>query len=304
MGCNEISDLIKQENLPESFENTVSHWYTPLASAIAGKTPKSDTAMVLGIQGTQGSGKSTCASFLKLLLEKEHKLSSVILSLDDFYLTRAARAQLAESVHPLLMTRGVPGTHEVELAINTINALKSQSSGTSVAVPRFNKAIDDRYEEDQWTTVSEPVDIIILEGWCLACDAESENTLNIPINTLEEKEDAQAIWRNYVNEKLSNEYQALFSLIDYLTVLNAPSFDCVLNWRILQEKKLEARWKAENQASENTSTSRILSEQEIIRFVSHFERITRRCLNTLPKKAQWLLQLGADHQITDFIENT
>jgi D-glycerate 3-kinase len=42
-------------------------------------------------------------------------------------------------VHPLLATRGVPGTHDIDLAINTINAV---CSGLPTPITRFDKSTD------------------------------------------------------------------------------------------------------------------------------------------------------------------
>jgi len=293
-----IDRLIEEESLPQHFHDTVSKWYAPLAQSIATKKAGTKTPLVLGVQGTQGSGKSTLANFLKALLENEHALKTVSLSLDDFYLTRAERSALADNVHPLFIARGVPGTHDVNLAINTIRSLKSISKEQTVAIPRFNKAIDDRFGENNWGAVSDSIDVIIFEGWCVGCDAQETDALHKPVNAFEESEDPEAIWRTYANKALASTYQDLFSLINYLVVLNAPSFECVFDWRLLQEKKLRERWESSAENSEN----HILSEAEVIRFVSHYERLTRHCLRTLPNKADWLLPLNSNHEILNLIK--
>lgn len=59
-------------------------------------------------------------------------LAAVALSLEDFYLTRQQRAEFARRVHPLVQTRGVPGTHDIALVLKVIEAL--QRSG-EVALP-------------------------------------------------------------------------------------------------------------------------------------------------------------------------
>jgi len=249
------------------------------------------------VQGTQGSGKSTLAAFLKLLLESEHALSTVSLSLDDFYLTLAERRQLATDKHPLLITRGVPGTHDVKLAMDTIQGVSRLEPGETFAIPRFDKSMDDRAARENWDEVSGPVSVIIFEGWCVGCDALPSETMNTPINSLEEQEDPEGVWREYANQQLAGDYHDLFALLEKLIVINAPSFECVHEWRVLQEQKLEQKLKAQGL----NATDKMMNAQQLHRFISHYERITRHCLDTLPKKADWLLPLDAEHKILDLI---
>ena len=54
------------------------------------------------------------------LLELVHGLRAAILSLDDIYLSGADRLQRANTIHPLLATRGVPGTHDVGLGLQLL----------------------------------------------------------------------------------------------------------------------------------------------------------------------------------------
>ncbi len=295
MEHDQLQQLISANGLPSEFSDTVSRWYQPLAKAIA--DCHSGSAMVLGVQGSQGSGKSTLAQFLNYLFERDHGLSCIALSLDDFYLKFSERANLAKTEHPLLQTRGVPGTHDVELAINTITQLRTQTGGQQTAIPRFNKAVDDRFPESEWDLAVGKIDLIIFEGWCVGVEAEREDALTQPINTLESTEDVDGTWRHYVNHALKNSYRDLFALIDKLVVLEAPSFDCVYEWRWLQEQKLAAKWRSENP----TNGARLLDEASVRRFISHYERLTRQCFRCLPEKADWRLPLDANHQITDLI---
>jgi D-glycerate 3-kinase len=294
-----IEKLIETEGLPSSFRETVEDWYLPLARSIAEEKRKAkpNATWVLGVQGTQGSGKSTLALFLKEILEHEFELTAETLSLDDFYLTRAERIDLAENTHPLFETRGVPGTHDVGLAIRTIQSLCDFKSGERVSIPRFDKACDDRHAASAWTQVDQPSDIVILEGWCIGCPAEADEALHSPINTLEEIEDTQSTWRSYANTKLATEYQELFSLLDKLVVLQAPSFECVLNWRTLQEEKLKKK------SATSKQTDRTLDNSALIRFIQHYERLTRHCLKVLPSKANWVLHINSSHEIQSLTHN-
>ena len=189
-----LNEHIVQHALPTSYLDTVTDWLEPIAADISSvinrpkmptkqsSAPDSRTTIVLGVQGTQGSGKSTCSDFLKLILKQRHNLNAAVLSIDDFYLTRDERKKLSEVVHPLLQTRGVPGTHDVTLAISTIKQLKSLKKGDSCSLPHFNKSIDDRSPENSWQTIEGPIDVVILEGWCVGLVAEDESSLDAAIN--------------------------------------------------------------------------------------------------------------------------
>jgi len=287
-----LAALIEAQSLPSDFKHTVEKWYIPLLHQIKAKKPSS--TMLLGVQGTQGSGKSTLAEFIKVLAEHMYQLNVVSLSQDDFYLTQAERITLAEQVHPLFTTRGVPGTHDIPLAIDTINALKAADASSQVDIPRFNKAIDDRAPKADWDTINGPVDLVIFEGWCVGCGPQADEALDAPTNELEANEDSSGAWRRFVNEALKGNYKELHDMLDALVVLQAPSFDCVYEWRWLQEQKLAEKLK---NAPDGAAT-KLLDENSLKRFISHYERLTNHCLNTLPNKADWVLTLEKDHSIT------
>ena len=72
------------------------------------------------IAGSQGIGKSTIVKVLKKNLEIYYKKKVLSLSLDDYYLSKKERISLSNTIHPLLLTRGVPGTHDTELLLQNI----------------------------------------------------------------------------------------------------------------------------------------------------------------------------------------
>src|SRR5687767_10663938 len=114
-----LEQFAQQERLPESYLQTVEQWFLPLADEIGRRVAHSHQALLVGVSGCQGSGKTTLASLLVLMLRELLGLRAINLSIDDFYLTHAERQTLSRSVHPLLATRGVPGTHDVQLALDT-----------------------------------------------------------------------------------------------------------------------------------------------------------------------------------------
>ena len=276
-----LRQFIQTEKLPASYLQDVEKWYVPLVQDVRQKISEHQGTFVLGIHGSQGSGKSTLASLLVLLFQEILDIRSINLSLDDFYLRLAEREELAASVHPLLRTRGVPGTHDIDLALDVLTALKHSGS---IAIPRFDKAIDDRVAENDWQKIDGPVDVIILEGWCLGVGPQHDRELEEAINDLESTEDKGA-WRAYVNAKLALEYQELFKMLDMLVMLKAPDFSNILDWRLQQEEKLKEK-------SKHTDGAKLMNKVELIRFISHYERLTRHALQTVPAKADVVYQLN------------
>lgn len=278
-----IEDLIQAERLPADYVQVVeSHW-KPLSTAIARKAA-SRTPLIVGINGAQGSGKTTVCRFLELLL-KQRSLRAVTLSLDDLYLTHAERLQLAAEVHPLFATRGVPGTHAIGLAFGIIEDVLA---GRPFEIPRFDKAFDDRSNET--TRITGPVDVLLFEGWCVGARPQEPDRLKRPINVLEAEEDTDGVWRTLVNHWLGEDYAKLFRLIDLMVMLKVDSFDAVLANRRMQEQKL---------ADLNPIGPGLLDEDELVRFISHYERLTRHMLAEMPERADIVHHIGTDQRPRD-----
>jgi D-glycerate 3-kinase len=284
-----LDALIRDQALPSAYRQMVNDVHLPAARYIAGRQRALGRPVIVGLCGSQGSGKSTMASFLKALLEAEG-LKAAVLSLDDLYLPLAERERLGREVHPLLRTRGVPGTHDAALGLALFDALTDGSG--DVAVPRFDKAEDDRAPARSWSCVSAPVDVILFEGWCVGALPQAEAELVAPVNALELEEDCDGFWRRYVNAELEGSYSRLFGRIDLLIMLKAPSFDAVYGWRSLQEQKL-----ADRVRSQDLKGTRIMGPQEIRRFLMFYQRLTERILEEMPARADILIPLDEAHRL-------
>jgi D-glycerate 3-kinase len=285
--------FITRNSLPEHYLQQASIWFDPIVETLIEHHKGAQRTLVIGINGCQGSGKTTLADYLCTSLE-ERGLKSVAISIDDFYLTRKQRQQLASDVHPLLSTRGVPGTHDLELALDTLQRL-SQNGG-EVKIPKFDKAQDERFPIEQWEQVEAPIDIIILEGWCVGITAEVEEALLEPVNALESLQDSDGSWRRYINQQLVTNYPELWELIDRLIMLQAPSFSCVYSWRLEQEDKLAQALNIPGMKSHN----HIMAAAEIQQFIQHYERLTRHSLKYLPQNCQHLFQLTNKRQVAAY----
>lgn len=273
-----LDDLIASEGLPGSYRDIIDRYWKPLSTHIA-RRAANRKPLIVGISGAQGSGKTTLCRFLEALL-KTRGLRAVTLSLDDLYLTHSERLQLAAEVHPLFVTRGVPGTHAVGMARGIVEDVLA---GRAFEIPRFEKAFDDRSNEA--TRITGPVDVLLFEGWCIGALPQDAEKLARPINVLEAEEDPDAVWRTLVNHWLGHDYKRLFDLLDMLVMLQVDSFDAVISNRLKQEQRL---------SDLNPLGTGILDEDELHRFVAHYERLTRHMLTEMPQRAHVLIAIDRD----------
>ena len=261
--------------------------YIPMSFWIENKYKKKGKTLFLGFSGGQGSGKTTIAEILKIILKKFFKRKIYVSSIDDFYKTFEERKKMSNNVHSLFKTRGVPGTHDVNLIKNFFEILKKKKF-RKIKLPKFEKAIDNRLKKKYWFNIKKKPEIVILEGWCVGAKPQINSEIKKPINNLEKFEDENLIWRKHVNEKLKKEYKKLFAMIDHLIYMKIPNFNMVFKWRLLQEKKLEKK---------SHLKKKIMSYNEIKRFIMFYERITLQMVKDLSKSASVVLLLKKNHII-------
>ncbi len=270
--------LVAAEDLPPDYLDVVERHWQPLAGRIAARA---GPALVVGINGAQGSGKTTLCRFLEVLLH-QRGLRAVTLSLDDLYLTRAERQETATEHHPLFATRGVPGSHDVARGEDLLDRL---TAGRPAALPRFDKAADDRSRES--VLIDPPVDIVLFEGWCLGARPQPAAALRQPVNRLEAEDDPQGLWRREVNRRLATDYAALFARLDMLVMLEVAGFEAVRANRRLQEEKLAHR---------RPGAPALMDEAALDRFLMHYERLTRWMLAEMPARADIVIPIGPDQR--------
>jgi len=257
-------------------------WPETLVGRLLARPRPGDAPRVLGISGLQGTGKSTLAGQV-VSAATARGLRAAVLSLDDLYLDRGARLALARDVHPLLATRGPPGTHEVALGLSIIDAVRGHAR---TRLPRFDKLGDRRLPESAWPRVH-GLDLLVFEGWCLGTTAQDNAALAGPLNALERDEDADGVWRRWCNAALARDYPPLWGAIDTLAFLQPPGFGIVPEWRWQQEQSLQ-------QAAPG---SRGMDRAQVARFVQHYERVSRQALQTLPMSADVVVRLDAQRRI-------
>lgn len=222
-----------------------------------------DHVPLIGIAGSQGSGKTTLAR------AAAERWGAAHLSLDDVYLTKAEREAKGRAVHPLFAVRGPPGTHDLVLLETTVAALRAAGPDSRTPMPSFDKLADDRRPEAQWPVFTGRPSAVLIDGWCLGATAQAEAELVAPINALEREQDGQGVWRRAVNAELAAPYAALFARFDAVLFLKGPSFDAVLDWRCEQEAELLGLHPGDLRPERRAA---------LAVFIQAFERITRHML--------------------------
>ncbi len=280
-----------QETKADKFKNKermIKSFLIPLCFWINSKADKKKPYFV-GLAGGQGTGKTTTSSLIKIILSKYFKLNVFRISIDDFYKTRKERISLSKRVHPMLLTRGVPGTHDINMMLNFFKKSKNKKF-ERLKLPTFNKAIDDRFSKKHWYDLKKKPDVIIFEGWCVGAKSEKNNTLKKTINSMERTKDHKQIWRKYVNDQLKSKYKKLYSQLNCLIYLKAKDFSLLQKWRLKQERKLWIK-------SKKSSNTKIMSKEDVLSFMQTYQRVTQNMFRYMPKYASIIINLNSNHQI-------
>ena len=280
-----------QETKVDKFKNKekmIKSFLIPLCFWISKKANKKRPYFV-GLAGGQGTGKTTISSLIKIILIKYFKLKVFKISIDDFYKTRKERKNLSKKIHPMLLTRGVPGTHDIDMILNFFKKAKNKKF-KRLKLPTFNKAIDDRFDRKHWYDLKDKPDIIIFEGWCVGAKSEKNSTLKRAINSMEKAKDQKQICRKYVNQQLKLKYKNLYSQLNCLIYLKAKDFGLLQKWRLKQERKLWLN-------SKRKSNLKIMTKGDVINFMQTYQRITQNMFRYMPQYASIILNLNSNHQI-------
>ena len=286
-----IKFIKTQETETEKFkgkEKMIKSFLIPVCFWIV-KKANNKKPFFVGLAGGQGTGKTTISSIIKIILTKYFKLKVFKISIDDFYKTRKERISLSKKVHQMLLTRGVPGTHDINVILNFFKKVKKKKF-ISLKLPSFNKAVDDRFNKKYWYNIKDRPDVIIFEGWCVGAKPEKSNLLKKTINYMEKVNDPKLIWRKYVNQQLKTKYKKLYSELNCLIYLKATNFNLLQKWRLKQEHKLWLK-------SKKKFKNKIMSKGDIIDFMQTYQRITESMFRTMSKFASIIIHLNSNHQI-------
>jgi D-glycerate 3-kinase len=245
-----------------------------LARRQAGET------VVVGIQGGQGTGKTTLSAYLSARLEKRG-CSVVSFSLDDFYGGAQERRRLA-ALHPgnpfFQLPRGMPGTHRTDELLRALSRLKA---GRDVNLPIFDKSARSGEGEIAETTV--PVrgrrDFVLFEGWCVGIPEATPEDLAAAVrrHRLPSAPGGFEAVLGYLGP-----YQALWEKLDGLVMLYPDSPKLHERWRLEQERDLRSRLGSG------------LDEEQVREMVRLFLPFTYLCYDKLEPAIR--LHIDSDHR--------
>lgn len=289
-----LETFIQQEGLNDIFRRNVTEYFNAYAHRLAQLAEAISRPVIVGLNGAQGSGKSTLSQYLSQMMPMQFGVNCHVLSIDDFYLSKAKRKKLAASVHPLLAIRGVPGTHDVPRLLDAFAGF-IEPAVQSVTVPIFDKLKDDRTRRVHKIQKSAKPTIVLFEGWCVGVPAQRQLALSVPASSFEFSNDNNGVWRSYVNERLGTDYVDVFKLLDRLSMLKPPCFEAVYDWRVDQEIRLVARRRQEF----SSESIRGMSVKEVGEFVENFRRLTCHALEVLPGIANETWELQADRLVLE-----
>ena len=246
--------------------------------------PQQERPYLICFTGGQGSGKTTLSNFLQLFLRRACGKSCIGFSIDDIYKIKEDRKRLAKNVHPLCRVRGVPGTHDIQMGLETLDSLFAAGPSTLTPVPAFSKPLDERKPKSTWQVFEGKPDYIFFDAWFGGAKPVSEKDWKPPINALELEEDPDGIWSKWSNKELAGDYQRLFDRFDLLVVIKVPNMDHIYQSRWLQEQTLAKT------LTDPELQKKIMTREEVDRFVMHYERLTHYIQEEAPDFADIVIE--------------
>ncbi len=238
----------------------------PLAKKLLQQHQKGKTTIV-GLQGGQGTGKTTVVKLLeKLLKKKGYKV--VRFSIDDFYKSYQERKRLQQKYphNPFYQIyRGLPGTHRVIELKKTLQKIKN---GKNFELPIFDKSL-----HNAWGDISKTVkvrgkqDFILFEGWCIGLPLVTLSKLTQICNHNKIKLPSSKHSKIVLSH--IKAYQSLWKQLDFLVLFKPDSPNLHQKWRWQQERQLKRK------------TGKGMNQTEINRFVGLYLPFTYLCYDLL-----------------------
>lgn len=285
-----IDDIAKDSRFGPNFARALQFWTEPLLQTLTDDLSSNERTLFVALTGAPGTGKAPQAFFLADEL-RARGFKVAMLSVRDFSMSLHAREFLAQRVHPLFINRGIAGTHDMQGLRKVLEALKADNFEGPIHVPTFDMKFDVRANFSRWNVIDERPDIVLVRGWCLGAIAQESRELAVPVNEIEAEEDTGGVFRRAVNDRIRSDYQPLYHFFDRWIVRQAPSFDVIRRWRLMDERERRAREGAD---------SGIRTEQELDRYLSLLERTVRDMMRALPPRAHYLFTLNEERQVSSY----
>jgi D-glycerate 3-kinase len=261
---------------------TLWRLWLPLAMQLHEARLHQQRPLIQGILGGQGTGKTTIASVLAIILHYFGQ-RAIAISLDDLYKSYTERQTLQQQDSRLIW-RGPPGTHDVDEGIRVLDRLR-QPTEEPIAVPRFDKSLHhgagDRVEPESIA----PADIVFFEGWFVGARPIAESAFVQPPHPIVSPDDRKFALDS--NQRLKT-YLPLWQRLDRLIVLYPVDYRLSQQWRKEAERKMIMQGKTG------------MSDAQIEQFVEYFWKALHpdlfiRPLTQNPDLADLIIEINPDH---------
>ena len=187
---------------------------------------------VLLLNGPVGAGKSTLVRQLARLAPAQG-LSLAVASIDDAYLPLPERLKRLTG-NPFGVTRVPPGSHDVELLVDRIEAWRG---GSCLRLPRFDKTLA-AGQGDRCGDSEEAADALVLEGWLMGCRPLGQAAVSAGLARLQDwnLSEAERTWLHRWDRELES-YESLWRIADGLWVLRPRRWSLARRWRFQAEAR-------------------------------------------------------------------
>lgn len=212
---------------PQRWRKALLDWWIPLAERIEQQQRQAGRCWIQGISSPPGAGKSTLAQVLSLILE-DAGVQAEAISLDDFYLPFSEQRELARRA-PSLPRRGPPGTHDVDRAIEALQALRE---GREARIPVYDKSCRGGRGDRTGHRTAKGAQVALFEGWFIGAVPQSPVLI---LATLAAQSQDQRRLALEANGRL-DAYLLLWACLDALLVLSVADQDWVRRWRTEAEE--------------------------------------------------------------------
>ena len=218
------------------------------------------TKTVVAVYGPQGSGKTTSTREAAKELNAKG-IPTIAVSLDDYYKPYSKLKEIAHLGNPLLLHRGLPGTHDTA---ELLQFLKDFAAGKNdLEVPVYDKSLHSGAGDRAGNRkVPNDTQAILVEGWMIGFKPIGETAISSKMDLIRDQKlnfIKQPTLKDFV--EIDTNLKAYLPIWDHfaaLIKLEPLDMHYIYKWRLHQEHDLIK------------STGQGMSDEEVKTFVDQY----------------------------------